>query len=270
MDKGPFIETEEGVFLPADEPDSAAGRMSAHETSLRYAVDQWLIIEGTSAPIGEPSKDQWLPTTDQPPAATLRLKLSNDKRRLHTIRAEGSNPIEAGFELFVRASTDGSTGGYVRHWPGKEREDPDESDDEALIGHLAIPAERFAYIVERLKHPGARLKLTVEMRLYKPAIAHSFDRDWYSQDLYLKHNEMTPFTGYHLNVLLGPLLAEDEQREVDLARLEAEDEARYGSSNPPPAAAPGRPPAPAAARDPRLTWIVALLALLVIAQLFGR
>jgi hypothetical protein len=189
---------------------------------------------------------------------------------LHTIRAEGSKPLEAAFDFFIRPSPDGSTGGYVRHWPGKERDDPDESDDESLIGNLAIPAERFAYIIERLKHAGARLKLTVEMPLYKPAIAHSFDRDWYSQDLYLKHDEMTPITGYHLNVLLGPLLTEDEQREVDLARLEAEDEARYVSSDPGPATGSGRSPAPARVRDPRLTWIVALLLLSVIAQLFGR
>lgn len=269
MDKGPFIETEEGVFLLTDEPDSAGGRMSAHEQSLRFAVDEWLIIEGTSAPVGEPREDKWLPTTDQPPAATLRLKLKNDKRRLHTIRPEGSKPIQAGFELFIRPSSDGSTSGYVRHWPEKDRADPDDRDDEALIGHLAIPGERFAYIIERLKHPGARLKLCVEMPLYKPAIAHSFDRDWYSQDLYLKHDATTPITGYHLNVLLGRLLTDDEQREVDLARLEAEDEARYGSGDFLPAA-PVAQATPSTARDARLTWIVALLALLVIAQLIER
>ncbi len=267
MDKGPFTETEEGVFLPVDDPESAAGRMSAHAVSIRYAVDEWLIIEGTAAPVGDPGEDQWFPVTYQPPAVTLRLKLKNDKRRLHSIRAEGSEPIKGDFEFFIRPSPDGSTAGHVRHWPAKERSDPDDSEEEALNGSLAIPAERFAYIIDRLKHPGARLKLSVEMPLYKSAIAHDFDRNWYSQDLYLKHGAVTPITGYHLNVLLGPLLTEDEEREVALARMEAEDDIGGDIE---PAAAPVHTSAPPAARDLRLTWIVGLLALLLIAQLFGR
>ncbi|QAY77251.1 hypothetical protein [Sphingosinicella sp. BN140058] len=270
MHEGRYIETEEGVFLPEDDPDSAAGRMSAHEISIRYAVGQWLIIEETSAPVGELSEGRWLPVTDQPPAATLRLKLKNDRRRLHTIRAEGSAPIKADFELVVRPSSDGNSGGYVRHLPPKERADPDESDDEALTGTLAIPAKRLEYIVGCLKHPGARLKLSLELPLYKPAIAHDFDRDWYSQDFYLRHDATTPITGYHLNVLVGPLRTEDEEREAELARMQADDEPQYGGDEVKPDAPAEHLSRPAPDRDPRLTWIIALLTLLVIAELFGR
>jgi hypothetical protein len=269
MGLGPFIENEAGQFIPADKPESIAEGMSAHELSLRYRVEEWLIIESTSSPIDQNTDHRSL-TFDKPPTTFLRVRLKNEDRRLHTIRAEGTTKIEADFDLDIVASTDETSAGHVRHHPCTTRDHPDDGNDEELRGLLRLPIERFNFIIERLKHPGARLALSIELLLYKPSIAHSFDRDWYPQDVYLKYDSITPITGYSIGVMLGALLTEDEERQKYIKALDAEESARDTSSRSSVTSNRATPSSPGEKIDRRMSWVVGLLAMMVMLELFKR
>jgi hypothetical protein len=204
MAKTPFIETGQGVFLQSAEVVNIAGRMTPRETAITFDVDDWLIVEGTGAPIGQSTK-AYYPIPNRPPTSVLRCRLRNHERRLHALRAEGETAIESDLELDIQATQDGTSSGAISHRPPPDEAAGDEGRSERLCGRLLITQDRFQFIIDRLKQPGARLRLMLKLPLYKSVIAHAVDHDRMEQDLYLRYGETVPLTGYSIDVLFGPM-----------------------------------------------------------------
>ncbi|QAY78330.1 hypothetical protein [Sphingosinicella sp. BN140058] len=210
MVKKTFIETGEGVFLRSADVVDLAGRMTPRETAITFQVDDWLIVEGTGAPIGQSSK-AYYPVPNRPPTSVLRCRLRNSRRRLHALRAEGEHAIAADLELDIQATQDGTSSGAVSHRPPAEDAGSEQGSGERLCGRLLISQDRFQFIVDRLKQPGARLRLMLKLPLYKSAVAHAVELENMPQDLYLRHGETVPLTGYAIDVLFGPMRSPDEE-----------------------------------------------------------
>lgn len=258
MARNPFIETAEGVFVPTGEVVNIAGRMIVRETPIDFIVDDWRIVEATSAPVGQASK-AYYPVPNRPPSTILRCRLGNERRRLHALRAESDALIGVDLELDILATQDGTSSGSITHHPASDADGPGGSAEaERLCGRLLIAQERFQFVVERLKQPGARLKLMLKLPLYKSALAHEIDSDRMRQDLYLRHGETVPITGYSLEVTFEP------ERPVPAAEAQ---EARFD----PPRAVTTRPET--GAGPGRTEWllgaIAALLLILVVLELTG-
>ena len=213
MAKTPYIESADGVFVESAEVVNIAGRMTPRETAISFDVDDWLIIEGTGAPIGQSTK-AYYPIPNRPPTSILRCRLHNDERRLHALRTAGATPIQAELELDIQATQDGTSSGAVSHRPPPETgaEDVVDAPAERLCGRLLITQDRFQFIVDRLKQPGARLRLMIKLPLYKSAIAHDVDSERMTQDLYLRYGQTVPLTGYSIDVLFGPMGRPEEAR----------------------------------------------------------
>ena len=251
-----FIETEHGVFLPTAEPINIAARLTALETSIACAVEEWVVAEGTGAAVGQASR-VYHPMPNRPPTSILRLRLRCDGCRLHSIRAEGERLVEGDLHLDVQAACNDAGSGSVTHHPGGERSDPAAS--ERLCGSLLLPADRFQFIVERLRQPGARLSVTLRLPLYKQARADRAVGDPGDADvLYLRYGETMPITGYAIDVLFGP------PRGVDDEAAPARETRSHAVESP---SVPQRSPGPLS--DFLLAAIVLLLVLQLTVALLG-
>jgi hypothetical protein len=254
MANNPFIETGQGVFIPTAEVVNIAGRLTARETAIHYAVDDWLIVEGTSAPIGQASK-AYYPVPNRPPSTIIRCRLRNDDRRLHALRAESDALVHADLQLDIQATQDGTSCGSVTHHPPAALLGDDGS-GERLCGRLLIAQDRFQFIVDRLKQPRACLTVMVKLPLYKSVLAHEVDTDATRQDLYLRYGETVPITGYSLEVVTAP------------ERVATDKALETGDLPPPKQAADGAPPLAGATESrpfPRLTeWLLGTIALILL------
>ena len=219
MARNPFIEIGRGGFLPSGDVVNIAGRMTARETAIRYVVDDWRVIEATGGPIGQASR-VYHPVPNRAPSTILRVTLRDPRLRLHAIRAESDALIEGGLGLTIQAAQEGAGSGSVSHRPDEEAGGEAGGGDAegALSGRLLIAADRFRFILDRLRAPGARLSVSITLPVYKSALAHETDRDGMRQDLYLRHGETVPITGYALEVEHGPPAgARGEQQMPDAA-----------------------------------------------------
>lgn len=254
--EGRYVKTEQGTYVRADDPESIASEMTPHSKAFFFDVDQWTVIASTSVVSENAEKEKWAFNSDAPPSYMLRLKLHNERRTFYTLREEGTARITGDFEFDVTESASGDGGGYVRHHQAWQAKHSDDSADEMLSGACILPKDRLVWIVEQLKVPGARLSVKLDMPVFKERIAHDFDEFHMSQDIYLLHNEQVVLNECSLNVIFGPGKTESEQREDELEEINSE----FDSPVPP-------LPQPVVMQDRRMSWIIALLVLLVLVQL---
>lgn len=270
--KSRYNKLDDGSFVPEDEPDSAARRLHRHSHSLTYHVREWTMVSNVEGFDQTKERERFTFYRDEPKGIRLRCFLENDRRNLWSLRNGGIEPIGGAFNFHILPIEEKEIEGYIHHCPPSSQgdesdDDPSEENSGTVSGALGIPRERFDWIIENLlKAPGARLTLSLSMKLYKEEIAHAFDDHWMSQDFMLPYDEYTQIEAYEIAVAHGP----------GLKRLIGNlDEGDGGDSLPvsneqglqiltPVASATASP----FQRDKRLDYILWLLAALVAITLF--
>jgi hypothetical protein len=190
-----FQRNERGAWVPTDDPGSIAREMTAQSLLNWYPVKSWSYSEISS--FGRDT-DALLPSQrGESDRKRLVLVLNTDRRRFHTIRAEGAEPIGGAFTFEVHAliGGDDELGGYVRHWP--RRDDGEDGDD--LIGSINVRETMVLRLAEGLRS-GGRVAIGLQMPVYKEAIAHSFDEGWMHQNLYVPYAENVIIDAFQVRV----------------------------------------------------------------------
>lgn len=199
-----FQKLEGGQFVPADDPDSAAGRLSANSHSLLYRVTDWVIVDNVAGYDHSREREKFTFYKDEEAETRLRCILSDDRRILHSIREEGMECIGTTMSLDIVPIENVEIEGAIRHWPANPDSEFKTSRQDQLIATLGIPRIRFDWIIDRLRNQSAVLNVSISMPLYKTAIASSFDEPWMIQDFYFPYEAITPIFAYEIYAVDGP------------------------------------------------------------------
>lgn len=246
-----YMRNDRGGWVPVGDAGSLASEMTVESIYNWYPVKAWSYSVTDS--YGRDCDAVFSTERGENCRRRVSMVLDTGRRRLHTIRAEGAEPIGGEFrlEVYELLGPDEQLGGYLRHWP--RRDDGGEGDD--VLGTIMVRDRMLLELVEGLRAE-RRVAIGIQMPTYKEAIAHSFDEPWMLHDLYLPYSENVQVDKFTVNVV---------EEHGDLAEPQTEITAVY-----PAAIEPDRESvAPAVSPDilKRLNWGLLLLATIAVVLL---
>ena len=228
-----YIRQENGSYVPEGDSDSAAGVLRCSSQTFRYNIRHWEVIHTTAGHDQGEEREAFTFRKDDPGSAYLRCLLEDDRRRFHVITDDGTAPIDGPIELrlFPLSTDEIEIEGRLTHYPRWESSYDGEVQEERISATLGVPPDRFYWFLDRLRLPDGRGIIVLDIRVYKEQIALSFDEPWMTQNVAVEHKASSHITQYHLNVIEGPGIPEDEETE----EYTAVGEEAKGTALPPPA-----------------------------------
>lgn len=210
-----YTRQEDGSYVPADDPASIANVLRCTSQSFRYDMRHWEAIHITAGHDQSEEREPFTFRRDDAGSAHLRCLLDDDRRRFHVITDSGIMSLDGPIELrlFPLPTAETEIEGRLTHYPQWESSFDGEVTEERLSATLGIPADRFYWFLDRLRLPNSRGVISLDMRVYKEQIALSFDDPWMSQDFAVEHNSTSHITQYHLHIVEGPGIPDDDERE---------------------------------------------------------
>lgn len=214
-----YSRQEDGSFVPDDDPESKANVLRCTSQSFRYDMRHWEAIHITAGHDQSEEREAFTFRRDDAGSAHLRCLLDDDRRRFHVITDSGITSLDGPIELrlFPLSTAEIEIEGRLTHYPRWESSFDGEVTEERLSATLGIPADRFYWFLDRLRLPNTRGVISLDMRVYKEQIALSFDEPWMSQDFAVEHNSTSHITQYHLHIVEGPGIPDDDEREASAA-----------------------------------------------------
>jgi hypothetical protein len=237
-----YERNERGAWVPTDDPTHIAKEMTAQSLHNWFVIKAWTYTQTSS--IGRDCPEVFESDRGERQRQRLQLILNTDRRRFHTIRAEGREPIGGDFTLSLHTVVgDDELGGHIRHWPLRDGEGDD------ILGMMIVSPAVMRQAVDGLR-AGHRVAIGLQMPIYKEAISHSFDEHWMAQDLYVPFGENVTIDKFSVDVT-------EEHGEVGNDPIP---EIRAVLPSEPASSSPGGSALPVIQQ--RLNWALALLALI--------